>query len=251
MRSIGVGTDHGVIFGLALRPKLENFLEALTPVLDRLVSGEKAQFQVSSQDAFSLNVRGDDGFNYGFEPSKISIDFNHSIRAKPVSGGLPEVEMLSRPRPYTELLEEIAKKLKEVAVVVPANRTRRISRVGIVTRTLVDEQEAPPGIGRFVEYVGRPWKVTSPQSYQFQIVTTIAEDAKWTDRCVHNLVKPEEPDALLNITLDWQRTLKTPQAISAMTLDELLKPARVDALKYFEDVAEGSRFDENVFGTTA
>jgi hypothetical protein len=218
-------------------------------MLDPLVKNDKQQFNITRKDAFNLNINVHDGFNYGVEPSRVYVGFQHSMKFKQVSGGAPIMEMLSTPLPFTSLLPGIYKRLADATLVIPGHRTRKITRVGIVTTTSLDEGDAPPGITRFIEYIGRPWGGLV-DSYSFQIVSVIAKTGQWTDKCVHNIIKPADPDELTNISFDWQRTFASGIAISPDNIKSIWTRAERDALAYFEELAEGSRFDEQLIGTT-
>ena len=217
-------------------------LEALAPTLDSMVSNEKPQFTVNALDPFSTTIRTLDGFQYGVEPSKVSIGFSHSVKAKAVSGGPPVLEMLSHPLPYTELLGEVLAKLINVTVLVPGNRTRKVTKIGIVSSTQVDLDEAPPGIRRLIDYMGKPWKGLI-ESYSFQIAADLDRTAASHDRCIHTITRPEDPHELLGMVFDWQRELTPGRPINRDVLLELTKRAKADALSYFENLAEGERFD--------
>jgi hypothetical protein len=160
------------------------------------------------------------------------------------------MEMLSQPMPYTTLLPIVSKMLAKATLMIPDNKSRKVTRVGVVSTTTVHVNEAPPGIGRFIEAVGRPWK-GYVDNFSFQIIAVVGNDAKWTDRCIHTLVKPENSDGLLNLVFDWQRTFSSRQTISENALEGILSRAEKDALQYFEDVAEGSRFDADLNSATA
>ncbi|MGA8908845.1 MAG: hypothetical protein WB524_14615 [Acidobacteriaceae bacterium] len=217
-------------------------LEALSPTLDHMVREEKPQFTVANLDQFTVAIRGNDGFQYGVEPSKASVGFNHSVRTKAVSSGPPVLEMLSHAMPYTQLLDTVFEKLVTITLAVPDNRTRKVTKMGIVSSTQVHPDEAPPGIRRFIEYVGRPWQGFL-HAYSFQIVTELGQSPAGSDRCVHTLAKAEDERELLSLSFDWQRTLTPSRPINKDVLGDIIKRARFDALKYFEDLAEGGRFD--------
>jgi hypothetical protein len=55
----------------------------------------------------------------------------------------------------------------------------------------------------------------------------------------------------MTITLDWQRQLTSGNPINLESLKELAERAEKAALKYFEDVGEGSRFDEKLIRDAA
>ena len=222
-------------------------LEALAPNLDKLVDSNRQLFSVVRQDAFSVAFNTDDGFSYGIEPSRVSVAFFHSLRAKAVSGGPPILQMLSQPRPYTELLSDITNRLTDVMLLVPGADVRKINRVGIVTTTIVDEDEVPPGIARFIRYLGRPWPGPA-ESFSYQSLVHLARTDEWVDKCQHNLAKAEKPGEPLTITFDWHRTFTSGKPINSESLTRVLRHAKEDALNYFEELGEGDRFDVDIDG---
>ena len=222
-------------------------LEALSPVLNPLVKDDKPQFTITRQDAFTVNLSTTDGFLYGIEPARVFIEFRHTMRAKSVSGGPPVMEMLSRPMVFTKLLPEITRRLVGSTLAITKNSPRKITRVGIVSLTTVDDNDVPPGIARFIKYVARPWS-GFVDAYSFQIISVLDRNPDWTDKCIHILIKPENPDELLNLTFDWQRTFTSGQSTTEHSLKRILARAEQDATGYFEDLAEGNRFDEHLFG---
>jgi hypothetical protein len=226
-------------------------LEAISPVLRKFVESDKQTFKVERSDASSMTVATNAGFQFAANATSVSVGFQHMLRPRPVSGGLPVMEMLSTPRPYTELLSNVIDYLIETTVLMPNIRARQLSRIGIVSTTVVSDDQTPPGVSRFTKYVGRPWK-GAVDYYSFQIVAEIHNAANWSDRCVHSLVKSEsDPDGLLQITLDWQRRFRPGRAVTVETLSDIFRSAETAALGYFEDVAEGGRFDEDIIRTTA
>jgi hypothetical protein len=223
---------------------------AMSPVLDKLVSNDKPTFTVNQNEPFAISFVTEDGFQYAVDSSRVVVSFQHRLRAKPVSGGPPVMEMLSRPLPFSELLPDVCERLVETALVIPGARNRKVTRVGIVALTMLDVSEAPPGIGRFIDYLSRPWG-RSVDTFSFQIVGELGRASGWTDRCIHNLIKPEGPESLLTLTFDWQRTFTSGQSINPDSLKGILARAQTDAEIYFEDLAEGSRFDEDILRPTA
>jgi hypothetical protein len=223
-------------------------LNALAPILDRWVEGDKLRFSIERQDPFNLVFTTDDGFQYGIEQSKIYVNFTHRIKPKATSGGPPVMEMLSQALPYTTLLPQAAERVVEAALLVPDGKGRQVTRIGIVATTTVAREDLPPGIVRFIEYLGRPWRGSVP-GLSLQIIGDIGKASTWTDRCIHAVNKPEETDELVTLSFDWQRTLATGRAITSDNLNELFLSAQKAALQYFEDLAEGNRFDEELLST--
>lgn len=221
-------------------------LEAFSPILDRFVTGNKPRFSVDRQEAFVLIFMTEDGFQYSVDPSKISIGFFHRMKVRHISGGPPTMEMLSKPMPFTELLPEVSDKLIEAALLLPNSNKREINRVGIMAVTVVDLDEAPPGIIRFVDYMRRPWN-GSAEYFNIQISADLGATSHWSDRCVHHLVRTEGQDQpLVTLQFDWQRKFTSGRPITRDSLKEIFTSAHKGALTYFEDLAEGSQFDEQL-----
>lgn len=241
--TVGFGVSHHF-------ESIAAVLDALTPLLDKWVEGDRPLFTVERREPFSVTVSTEDGFNYEIDASRIAVGFQHSMRMRMVSGGPPIAQMLSDPLPYTKLLPNVSGKLMDATLLVCEGSTRRITRVGIVATAMAASAEIPPGIARFVAYIGRPWK-GAVDHYHFQIVSELANGTEWSDRCIHTLSKVEgDPDQLLRLTFDWQRTLKSGRTITSESMTQLVKGAEPDAIKYFEELAEGNLFDENVIRET-
>jgi hypothetical protein len=128
--------------------------------------------------------------------------------------------------------------------------TRRVTRVGVVAQAMVASPDIPPGIARFIAYIGRPWK-GFVDHYSFQIISDLADDSESSYRCIHTLSKLEgDPDQLVRLNFDWQRTLKNGLTVTSNSITELTKSAEQDAIKYFEELAEGNLFDENLISAS-
>lgn len=220
-------------------------LDALTPILNKMVDGKKPIFSVGRQDTFGLEITTEDGFQYAFSSSSISIGFVHRLKLKNQSGAYPTVEMISRPQPFTKLLPNVCDRLLEVVSLLIDSNSRSLAQIGIVSTTMVDEGEAPPGILKFIRSVTEPWKANL-DAYNFQIVAQLSQQSGRIDRCIHEIIKPEDDEGLATLKFDWQRKFNNVNSVpSAEGLTELLRSAQKDALKYFEELAEGNRFDVN------
>lgn len=239
----------GVTLDWAYFPSV-HYQEAMMPVAANLVENEKQAFTIDLQDAFQYAFTSFDGFHYAFNSSQIYAEFRHRLKYLSQSGGPPTAELISKPLPYTQLLPQIADRLIEATRLVVGGKERILKRVGVVATTAVSEADAPPGIRRFVEYIGRPWGHNA-DSFQIDIVSKLpkSEKAEWSDRCQHNVSKAEHGDGLINFRLDFHRTFDNPKPLSIKLLDDDLKKVRIDALKYFEDVGQGERFDENIISS--
>jgi len=224
-------------------------LQAFSTILDKLVQDNKQMFTVERQEPFNLTFTTYDGYQYSIEPSKVAVSFQHRLKVKHVSGGPPTMELLSIPTPFSKLLPIVANKLIEAALLLPGAPARTISRIGIVSTTLVAIDEVPPGIARFIKYIGRPWK-GSVDNFNVQIVADLNKTTKWSDRCVHLLVKPEDREQVPAVQFDWQRTFSSGQPLTHDSLKDIMASAETASLKYLEELAEGSQFDEDLIRST-
>jgi len=232
--------------GFRLEPHFgsaDSLMDALAPILGRYYVDDKAQFTITTHDSANFQFSAEDGFQYGAEPLRSFVMFAHKLRIRATSGGPPVAEMLSKAAPFSSLLVEVGKRLIELTLLLPNSKARKIVRVGVVTTTTVSPEDAPPGIMRMLNYLGRPWGA-GIDHYDMRITAEVGQSASGVDRCVHQLTRPEGKDELLTLKFDWQRYLKTPRRIETEQLSEVAEEAQRDAKKYFEDLAEGGRFDE-------
>jgi hypothetical protein len=225
----------------------DEILAVLSPVMDAAVRGDKpatnlTQYDLSPAVTFSTH----DGFRYSADGFKISVGFEHVLRTKAISGGPPIMEMLSKPMPFTVLLPVVGQKLKEATLLFEEMKRRTIWRIGIISTTRVAEDDLPPGIQRFVKYLGRPWK-RGIASYNYHVLSNLDDGSGWSDRCINNLIKPDDdPDELMTLQFDWQRSFTSGRDITAEVLDEMLQTAEKASLNHFEELAEGNQFDESL-----
>jgi hypothetical protein len=222
-----------------------DILDVLTPILDRLVEGDKVKFTLNRQDPFAIELTTEDGFHYGVDPSRVWIDFQHRLKVKPTSGGPPVAELLSRPTPFSDLLPDVSQRLIDASELIVKVPPRKLMRVGVIASTLVAEDDLPPGMKRFIEYIGRPWHGLVEQ-YTFQITADLEKTADWFDRCTHIVTRTEDPEQLLTLRFDWHRTFVTGRVATRESMQEEISRAEEKSMAYFEDLAEGSRFDEEL-----
>ncbi|HXO69978.1 MAG TPA: hypothetical protein VN838_13535 [Bradyrhizobium sp.] len=212
-------------------------------MLDKLVEGRKPTFEFDKLEVFAVGLNTNDGFKYGVEPSKASVAFNHRMRPKAVSGGPPVMEMLSQPQPFTSLLPVVSQKLIETMLLLPGPKGRTFNRYGIVSTTPVDADEMPPGVKKMIEYFGRPWGKLAG-GFSIQVTADVGKGNNYSDRCVHTVARAENTDDLMTIMFDYQRVFTSGQPITMSNLKEVTSSTERAALKYFEELAEGHRFDE-------
>lgn len=240
--TVGFKFDARLTSGITL-------LEVLAPAFAENVTPEAIKFTVDDVEAFSTNVTTENGFRYMADTWRVAVGFGHKMKAKPVSGGPPVLEMMSRPLPYTELLEEVTARTISAALLLPDIGKRRILRAGVVSATQVDEGDLPPGIARMVEYMGRPWS-GGLNAFQMQLESVISEEENWTDKCTHFLSKSNDATQLMTIQFDYGREFKTDVFVDQASLKRTIKSTSEAALEYLEDIAQGSRFDEELIGNS-
>src|SRR5262249_19372027 len=156
-----------------------------------------------------------DGYSYMLGPEQLTVEFKHRLRMRPRSGGPPTAELMSKPLPYTELLPEVSSRLLQVVDLVTRGKARKLVRLGVVTTTLVSENELPPGIARFLKYTAKPWGA-SLDSFNVELTAELPKQkgSAYEDRCVHACAKPEDEQSLVTIKLDWQRTFDELRGLS-------------------------------------
>jgi len=226
----------------------DSLLDSLRPLFDAWVDGRKQRFSIEQQGPFAVTFITEDGFRYAVDYEGIAVEFRHRWRVRPRSGSLPVAELLSKARPYTELLDEACIRLLEAVELVNGPRARVVGRLGIVSTTAVAASDAPPGVRRLIEYLGRPWGGDLP-AYTFEVTGRLGGKDMTSDRCIHTVTMNEQEtstDRLITVKFDWQRDYNVVRPITVDAIRKLVAPGKQAALEYFEDIAVGSRFDEEI-----
>jgi len=240
--------------GIALSPHFAvgKLVDSFTPILDPLVDSFRVpRFSFGEQQqgtGFSFST--EDGFVYGADATKLSVGFQHRMKVKLISGAAPVMEMLSNPLPYTKLLPVVSERLVEASQLLPEIANRKLFQAGIVATTSVAIEDVPPGVSRLIQYMGRPWG-GELISYNYSIVSEITATDDWKDKCQHTVIKQEDPEKLLTLVFDFHRTFAAPQSSSRQSLKSIVSSCGESALEYFEDLAEGNRFDEHIISATS
>jgi hypothetical protein len=221
-----------------------DILRALAPITNQWVRGDKVLFTITRQEPYAITLTTEEGYVYGIEPSKVFVEFQHQLRIQPTSAGLPIATLLSEALPFTKLLPNVSERAIATTIRIAGNEGN-ITRVGVVSTTTLALEDAPPGIARFISYIGRPWN-GQIDFYSFQISATIDETSDWSDKCIHFITVPDNPELLPTLKFDWQRTYTRSHPATQDSLETLLSQAQTAANDYFEEVAEGDRFDEEL-----
>lgn len=231
----------GLQFESALLSESQIFA-ALAPIMNRFVRSEKMDFSVDERAPWALAFTTNDGFKFSVDQHKIAVTFQHRVQFKSVSGGPPTMEMLSQPRPFSELIEQCHSRLIEMNELLKSVRRKNILRVGIVSNTVASLDDMPPGISEFYSYLSKPWGGNISEC-NTRLVNKITANDKAVDRCIHQLIVPEKTDELSTLILDWQRTWARPQPPDERSLRRMLTEATSESLAYFDLLAEGAMFN--------
>jgi hypothetical protein len=218
-------------------------LNALSPLVDNMVLGDEQRFSIDFKDALKLTLTSHDGFQFGLEPMRIFVQFNHRATFRIGSGGIPTLVLGSKPSPYSDLLDEAQRYLLNTMEIVNRLKVRRVTAIGVVTTTVVDEHDVPPGIKRLLTYVSKPWGGRL-ESLTFQAQTVVNEDEDFSHRCTHTVVKKLKDDDPMEVVFDYQRIYKKPQEVDRDRLRTATEKVKALALDYFEQLAQGDRFDD-------
>ena len=221
----------------------DTLLNAMSPIVDRMVDGDEQRFSIDLKDALKLTLTSFDGYQYGFEPTRVYLGFVHRARVRTVSGGLPTLVLSSKTLPYTDLLNELELELLNTMEIVNQLSPRRLSGIGVVSTTVTDRAELPPGIERFLAHASKPWN-GELEALTFVAQALLKENDDHSSRCVHTLVKSQKDNEPLQIVFDYQRIYKKPQDIESNRLRAATEGLKREALDYFEQLAQGDRFDE-------
>lgn len=228
------------------------YQQAMMPVTAKMVENDVQGFNIEHLDPYSFAFTSNDGFHYAFNSSRIFVEYRHRLKYVPQSAGPPIAELVSKPLPYTKLLSQITERLTAAAQLVCGSGHRVLRRAGIISSTTVSQDDIPPGIRRYLQYMSKPWGRPA-NTYNISVVSDVAVSGKsaWTDKCEHAVAKADTEEALINIRLDYNRSYDPEQNLNLPQLDGMLKNLRSSALAYFEDIAQGERFDDNIGNSAA
>ena len=164
-------------------------LDAMAPLLDPQMIGGNQTFSLDKQEAFDLRFTLREGFQYSISPNKTSVAFTHRLEIMNQSAGAPVAKLLTEAKPYTKLLPEVAERLVGATSMIPGIERRKVERVGVISTTVVSEEEMPPGIQCLIERSTQSWGAA--QYYSLQVVCKLVENDEFWDRCIHTVTKSE------------------------------------------------------------
>ncbi len=228
----------------------DRILDSLSPMTDTWANDKKPLFTVSRHESFHIELQHDNGFQYNVNETKASVTFQHRLKLRNTSAGLPVAEFISQPLQFSRLLSSAFDEVVKMTMLLPQSATRRVNRVGIVAQTIAVKDDLPPGLIKLLDYFAKPWQ-NGLHTFNVTVTANLRDDDRFTDRCVHHIGKMDGDDEnLITVRLDWQRSLKKPMMCIPEDMRKLNLAAERAALEYFEDLAVGNSFDEHIIGTS-
>lgn len=219
-----------------------SILDQIAPLLNQLGTAKEVGYQIEKSDPLAVLLIQDQGFQYGVEARRMFIDFKHRLKVKHVSGSHPVLDMLSTPSPYTQALTDMQQRIVRLYEMVDPKGLRSVSRIGMVSTTIVDRSDVPPGIEKFISFLESPW-ASGSESLNFTLMGKISDNDDSIDKCLHTVVELDNEPGMVNLRFDFQRTFKSVVPTKASKIEELLPRVAKSALSYFESLAIGDRFD--------
>jgi hypothetical protein len=222
----------------------DNIMEALSPMIASWGgTQQQPNFAMSSPSMGRLEISRNEGNNYTIDPTTVAVTFQHKMRHRWASGGLPYSELISKPAIYSDLVKNVMDELIEVALLLPDRKQRSVQRFGLVSTTVVLIEDVPPGVLKFIDHFTRPWKGNVTGFKVNELIGILKEDDDVLERCIHTITKNETEDQLLTLHFDWQRYFKKSVPIEEESLLKACKNAKTSAFEYLESLAVGDIFD--------
>ncbi len=228
--------------GIVCEPRLQfphEMLDDLRPALEKWKKDHSnllfynpaptALIQIKVGDGFVCDLLGN-GFNTTFKYETKVVDTPAALPTLTTPDVLKFSDLLTR---AIELTATIFERLKAPPVLV--------TRIGIVADCRLDEKDLPPGIERFLSYLGAPWGA-KPSILSGTMTFDLPKHEKWTRRC-HHMVDREvvERPGDLRIRLDWQMSLEkgSSHRVAEGAAKSFVEDAAGHANAYFEKFAAG------------
>lgn len=199
------------------------------------------QIKIESQEiwGYSVTVRKT-GFLFVLTPRGIVSQFLYEVSKKEQPGGLPKFE-LPEPMLYSQALEKVRKYIEIIFGFMKDLKGFQYDRIGVVASVGSDKDSLPPGILRWLEYLGKPLGNVTKSEASFLAKFQDSKENEFYDQC-HHLIRFDDsaPEIGYRIVLDWQRMFDKPKVISdTRDLVTNLNSAKEEAIKYFQKFGEG------------
>lgn len=230
------------LIGFAFEPWLHTFNDHVAACRKFFTEkqGRVAVLTLAAPQPLDMTVEAADGIQYMVGPDSVSVQFRYPQKLVNQPGGkLPIVEPTIPVKPYSELLEYVAKETEEFLPALLSGLTRQLIRIGIVASAYVDLESPPPGVEAFVKHLGAPWKAQMTFG-SAKIGVPIEKQEAYTDRCIHNFeIVNDERLRPAVVALDWQRIYDPHLPLNAAGIVEHVAACKKEALAYFDKFGKG------------
>lgn len=228
--------------GIQIRADYKNFINypyTVIPLIEEMTLKEES-ITVEDNRVQGFVIKLDSGFTYKLLPNNILVDFTYQIKESRLPGKMPVLDEVTLDL-YTNLLKNIATKLKVILRLLIEKNELYFLRIGIVAAINTDRDLIPPGISLLIDHLSKPWN--TPLEICNAVLTFKLEEKDLVlERCHHTVQfdNTANPGAI-GISLDWQRILKSGYSlVTKDMIDKEIDDCCASALKYFEVVGEGA-----------
>lgn len=199
--------------------------------------GEK--FKIKKTEIWAYDIECDGGLMFKFSRISFVSSFKYRFIEKEQPGELPQMEV-PNVLTYTELLEKTFGWINLMFDYFKNIPDLKYDRIGLVASANLEEKTTPPGVQKWMEYLGRPWR-GSLLEVNVKTLSKLEEGENFSDRCHHQieylLNKVDEKG--YNLTLDWQREFNRVKNFQEGDFRDTIEVCKNAALKYFDIFAQG------------
>ncbi len=200
-------------------------------------SGEK--FRIERKELWGYEITCDSGYAFLINRNNFVASFKYLFIEKDQPGALPHMEV-PQVLSYTEICSQIEDYIDNLFVAFNNIPEMVYDRIGIVTSANLEKTTTPPGVKKWLEYLGRPW-AGDLVDINAKICTNLSNDGDYADRCHHSIEYASEKveETGFRIILDWQRKFNKKQSISVGNFKDRIGVCKNKAFEYFEKFAQG------------
>jgi len=141
-------------------------------------------------------------------------------------------------RTYSDILTEVQDRLVKFTSALDLPSQSNLGRIGVVASCRLELTNLPPGISRFITFLGRPWRESLDEG-RIHLRIPLSNHQRGRDRCHHIVSFNRDSDlGLLELKLDWQRCFEPSIRVDA-SLEKELSTSTANAVSYFETFGRG------------
>ncbi len=230
--TIGIRLDPNYKEMSDFRQHLESFIEQIRK--------EYGKINIKSSQIWGYSVETiEEGFQFDLTQNNLIITYAYPINQIPQPGKLPKL-LLPKIYTFSELFEKILGYFKDISNKLDRLNDFEFNRIGIVARVGLEMDSLPPGVEKWIDFLGRPWGAKIMRS-ESKLSVTLKEEKMFYERCHHGLTFDQEDMDKngINLNLDWQRVFKKPLPMNPRELISQLTECKDNAFEYFQRYGEG------------